>query len=72
MQDRKLNPSCLGKKSFASAQLAHKVAQRMRQADRNATAYHCGECHSWHLGTQLTRAPLIKAAKVAKIKRREQ
>lgn len=43
---------CSGKFQFATAQLAQRVAREgNRRADRNYSAYRCGNCSFWHTGT---------------------
>lgn len=47
--------SCAGKQSFASANLAHKVAKRRMTRGYISDAYRCRHCNQWHIGKPIDR-----------------
>lgn len=44
--------ACIGKVAFTSFKLANAVVTRNSDTDRpGRSAYHCGHCKQWHVGT---------------------
>lgn len=55
--------ACDGKVGFVSYEKAAAVLKRYSVKDRpGRTAYHCGHCQQWHLGTDKGRVEKKRAA----------
>jgi hypothetical protein len=65
-KERKFTPagaSCLGKVAFDSFRLANAVLGRQKNKARPArSAYLCGHCQLWHLGTDSAHAAKARLA----------
>ena len=62
--------ACSGKVPFDSFSLANGVANRNTDDRHHRSAYKCGHCGLWHIGTEVTQATKRKATAFSKQKLR--